>query len=773
MSKKPIYFVAAFFCLLAIMAIVGCFGGGSEGGNPFAANGPVVLGPDPTTAESAKIMLSPTASGKLQLSNGAALHMPAGAVGGEREVTFSLLQDAAPENDAVSAVFQISGLADRISDVTVELPTTQVVAPGPGEETWLLVNEGESNRPSQSRTSSYLSSQLVKADVKDGKIVAVLPANSGFSSSLRPSGMRYQSADAKKTTVFALGYRHSVKSTSNKFYLVVSKDDHSQNFDLIEKIKDSFDKAFSFLENDLGLSFSGGRSPIPVYLFSFKNNVLGGYRGENAWGYAEFPTLFTTSRFYISLNTRKFKDADAQNQFSATIGHELFHLLQRLYLKDNGKHALMQDASSVWLEHQMVTASDFWPAVVDVGYINSLLSDGYLRREDDDHAYAASVFLRYLSSKKGNASVGGIWKSLKEKDSQRKALGDAFVESFWYRSHWFAFVEELFSGKFLGPKYSTVSLAVNSNNNESWRVTDPVNQGSTEFDFALYPLAAKRYYLKFDYEKSVFAANQTAKLVLTTVSTDSTLSPKLLLFKINQTSKNGEKVGEISKDTPLTIDNFHLLDKPVYVVVAVSGHDPTDEIQAVGKFKIEIKIEEPSTYFVYEVLQNSTTGENYARIKKFHPTGSKNDLTLLTDPVVPATLGGYPVRSIDQVAFACDSCPLAQKLTAVTLPSSLNFIGRGAFAGNAITTVSIPDNISVDEEAFEGNNIVNLALGDNVRVYRRAFRNNRLESYNESQITAGNNVSFYDDDPVPTGFVSAYASQGAGTYIYKGVWQKQ
>ena len=65
------------------------------------------------------------------------------------------------------------------------------------------------------------------------------------------------------------------------------------------------------------------------------------------------------------------------------------------------------------------------------------------------------------------------------------------------------------------------------------------------------------------------------------------------------------------------------------------------------------------------------------------------------DVVIPSSINGKQVVSIGNTAFCFN------KLTSVTIPSSVTSIGKGAFAYNKLTSVTIPNSVtSIGSSAF-------------------------------------------------------------------------
>jgi hypothetical protein len=74
--------------------------------------------------------------------------------------------------------------------------------------------------------------------------------------------------------------------------------------------------------------------------------------------------------------------------------------------------------------------------------------------------------------------------------------------------------------------------------------------------------------------------------------------------------------------------------------------------------------------------------------------------TCPTNLVIPDTLGGYPVTTFSEFAFAFSN------LTNVTIPSTVTSITRLAFYSNSIISVTIPNSVtSIGQGAFYQNNL--------------------------------------------------------------------
>jgi len=89
------------------------------------------------------------------------------------------------------------------------------------------------------------------------------------------------------------------------------------------------------------------------------------------------------------------------------------------------------------------------------------------------------------------------------------------------------------------------------------------------------------------------------------------------------------------------------------------------------------------------------------------------------DLIVPDQIGGYIVRAIRKRDHAYLSERLGvfenRGLTSVVLPNSLWNIQERAFANNNLTSITIPDEVTINSNAFAGNQITTFNLGRNLK----------------------------------------------------------
>ncbi|MDR1618393.1 MAG: leucine-rich repeat domain-containing protein [Treponema sp.] len=80
------------------------------------------------------------------------------------------------------------------------------------------------------------------------------------------------------------------------------------------------------------------------------------------------------------------------------------------------------------------------------------------------------------------------------------------------------------------------------------------------------------------------------------------------------------------------------------------------------------------------------------------------------------------------------------RLSAVSFPSNLEKISENAFENNKFTRITIPPDITIGGRAFAGNAITSIAIGENVNMENSSFDNNFARFYQNGGMKAGHYV---------------------------------
>jgi len=99
-----------------------------------------------------------------------------------------------------------------------------------------------------------------------------------------------------------------------------------------------------------------------------------------------------------------------------------------------------------------------------------------------------------------------------------------------------------------------------------------------------------------------------------------------------------------------------------------------------------------------------------------------------SDIIIPSMHQGQPVVGIGATAFL--GSELWGRLTSVTIPGSVTFIGNQAFQGNRLTSVTIPSSVTtIGQWAFQSNQLTSVTIQDGVTsIGWGAFADNQLTS---------------------------------------------
>ncbi len=136
-----------------------------------------------------------------------------------------------------------------------------------------------------------------------------------------------------------------------------------------------------------------------------------------------------------------------------------------------------------------------------------------------------------------------------------------------------------------------------------------------------------------------------------------------------------------------------------------------------------------------------------------------------TDIVIPATHNNKPVKGISDNAFNADEIGVA--ITSISLPASIENIGRYAFAYSAITTITIPAAVTeIYEYAFLGcDSLANvifesttgwgyLAIGSSVQANPVDVNNVSNSTTAATKFKTEDNDWHDQDDGEPTGWAN-------------------
>ena len=88
-----------------------------------------------------------------------------------------------------------------------------------------------------------------------------------------------------------------------------------------------------------------------------------------------------------------------------------------------------------------------------------------------------------------------------------------------------------------------------------------------------------------------------------------------------------------------------------------------------------------------------------------------------TDVIIPGQIGDVKVLAIGSGVFR------SMGLTSVAIPAGITYIGYSAFSDNKLTSLSIPDDVTIKSEAFLNNQLTSISLGNRVSITRSAFYN--------------------------------------------------
>lgn len=185
-------------------------------------------------------------------------------------------------------------------------------------------------------------------------------------------------------------------------------------------------------------------------------------------------------------------------QLKAAMGHELFHLAQMCYdawgyWRTSYKYIWITEASSVWFEALIMNDPDY---VSEVFRNNRNFIWDPLEKEDQNHGYGASSFLRHLTDKYGDVFMLSIYKQIKLQEGKLSpALGTEAIESALLMLNPQKEIEDEFCG-------FTFKYISGSTSHKTWPLPEPDNfnvititpDSEIDVEPSIFDLSADSYY---------------------------------------------------------------------------------------------------------------------------------------------------------------------------------------------------------------------------------------------------------------------------------------
>lgn len=385
----------------------------------------------------------------------------------------------------------------------------------------------------------------------------------------------------------------SLKSSKSNFILLYPKNIPDKS--LLNTIAVELERALVFITDTIGLPYKlrdTQQNPVKVVFTPFKINnfpIIGRHfsHSPDAWGYASF-SLFNRNRDVLELNTLKFEHDDALSQLVATAHHEFFHLIQACYAPISGDTAeWLGEASSVWLE-MALSSTDYWPSVVaeeDMAFVkNGLfnLSDTALTNVQE-HGYASSVFLRYMTDLAGYPLfVRDLWLNY-EKGIEKAFKIAAKNDNSWYL-HWVNFIKAIYQSEssFFPTKWHHMEMVTHMS--EYYFNIRDINKSAETFSIKSAPLSSQAIMVRIG--AKAFDPAKSADLVVKTTGLPENV-------QIVVVDPQGQILAEAFGYDDITIPDLHRysgdisIQKRYLAIVIINANNPS--VQS-SKIKLSTKI---------------------------------------------------------------------------------------------------------------------------------------------------------------------------------------
>lgn len=383
------------------------------------------------------------AAGGVVKGSGVSVSIPAGAFAESKSITvYEVDKSADPSGVRLSPVVKITGLPATLCaplTVTLDLPA----APPPGTPVQVVVQTNAGIRGMGLHTFD--------ATLEGNRITFEIPATEESSggpasapsvreaSSTPVPAVILRGAGVELAKIFARRL-WNVKSPSGRFLVsfnpfelsdvqledVVRLDPQTleRAYSLARGVAAAFDDADQKLRG-LDLSWEGRtRWPVKVLLAPFEQ------KHADKWGMQQ-TSFWGVNSSNILLNATRLRRQGVTAEMRATVGHELFHLMQEAYdprtrykkVSEPGAWYWFLEALSTWFESIMLESGNYIPSTVlndDWAFLTrrGLEFPSGDQSELAHHGYGASMFLRFLSSKRGgDARLAGVLRRMSARTS--------------------------------------------------------------------------------------------------------------------------------------------------------------------------------------------------------------------------------------------------------------------------------------------------------------------------------------------------------------------
>lgn len=519
--------------------------------------------------------------GKVVEADGLKMNIPEGAINTSATIEISEIKTDTPYKD------NIAGKIYKIKNFPIEVfkPIEISLKMDTVEKNSSFIMLGETNFI-QSLNTNTQTFTLLDGEVKGKEIKGKLP----YAESTNLKVMRNAFGTlghSDKETILVAPITNMISHEFEHFKFIYSPDKLVDNFGIkIEKLNTFLEEAYSVLENDLGLSFSKRkRFPIKIEIKDFKN--------IERWALA-ISSKVSRDYDWIDINEENFSSTDSDIEYKASVGHELFHLLQDLYDSSwfigftGGKHIWFKEASSVWFEKYFLKNPKYCSNVF-TNLSGSFILNGFFNPEDESqHGYGASLFLGYLLKYYDDNPkiVGKIWENILKKQAIQDAIQNATDDIHWYWK-WESFINEYFldNGYFTDIK-DCISNAKELilNNSKYWYIDNPETNNSNLFTSEFNSLSAKPFIIMLRLREKGFEQNIPYKLHLSVEN----LSEESSVIVIDEGSK--KLIGEINNNNKeAIIDKIETYSKGArFLLVIINGEKNKKTISVKAELKKDI-----------------------------------------------------------------------------------------------------------------------------------------------------------------------------------------